>query len=437
MKFTIVSLLLFVSSSLFAQKIDTQKLDDYINHIENNDRGIGSVSIFKDGQEVYNRSFGQSKLENVKYDSNTKYQVGSITKMITATLIFKLIENKKLDLEEKLSSYYPEIPNASNISIKNLLEHSSGLGDYALKDGDAKWLAKKATEKEILDEIIKRGVTFQPNEKVAYSNSGYYLLTRILEKKYKKPYATIVEENIIKPLKLDNFSSLTSKTNNVFDSFNFTDKWEKMTEFEFSNVIGLGDITATTKDLNRFINALFQYKILKKETIEFMKPIYKKEMFGRGLMLMPFYDNLFYGHGGDTYGTHSAVSYNEKDKISFAYSINGERFPHNDFAIGLLSIIYERKYDFPDFKSALVLKSEELDPYLGTYSSPDIPLKLTISKDGNILKAQGTGQQAFPLECYELNKFKFDQAKIKIEFNPAEKTMIINQAGNKIEMKKE
>ena len=65
-----------------------------------------------------------------------------------------------------------------------------------------------------------------------------------------------------------------------------------------------------------------------------MKPIYKKEMFGRGLMLMPFYDHLFYGHGGDTYGTHSAVSYNENDKISFAYSINGERFAHNDFAIG-------------------------------------------------------------------------------------------------------
>ena len=269
MKFTAVSLFLFVSLSLFAQKIDTQKIDDYINHIENNNRGIGSISIFKDGQEVYNRSFGQSKLENVTYDASTKYQVGSITKMITATLIFKLIENKKIRLRRQTClSYYPQIPNASNITIKNLLEHTSGLGDYAIKEEDTKWLANKVTEKVILDEIIKQGVAFQPNEKMKYSNSGYYLLTRILEKKYKKPYATIVEENIVKPLQLTNFSSLTPKNTNTFDSFNYDDNWHKMTEFEFSNVIGLGDIAATTKDLNIFINALFQYKFLKKETIE-------------------------------------------------------------------------------------------------------------------------------------------------------------------------
>jgi len=90
----------------FAQNIDIHKIDSFVSHIENNDRGIGSVSIFKDGKEVYNRSFGQPKLTDIQYNADTKYQIGSITKTITATLIFKLIESNKLQLDDKLSKFY-------------------------------------------------------------------------------------------------------------------------------------------------------------------------------------------------------------------------------------------------------------------------------------------------------------------------------------------
>ena len=169
----------------------------------------------------------------------------------------------------------------------------------------------------------------------------------------------------------------------------------------------------------------------------FRSPTKVKEAFGKGIMLIPFYKNISYGHGGDTYGTHSVVSYDEKSKISISYSINGERFLHNDFAIGLLSIIYNKDYKYPVFIKSIMLKSEDLDKYLGVYSTESFPLKLTISKEGNVLKAQGTGQPSFPLECYEINKFKFDQAQLKIEFVTTESKLIIDQGGNIIELKKE
>lgn len=438
MKLTLItSLTAFLFSfTVFAQNIDIQKIDSFVNHIENNDRGIGSVSIFKDGKEVYNRSFGQSKLPDF-HNAKTKYQIGSITKTITATLIFTLIESNKMSLEDKLSKFYAEIPNSEKITVKNLLEHSSGLGDFTMKNDSITWLTKKVSEKEIFDEIIKQGVSFQPNEKVDYSNSGYFLLTKIVEKLYKKDYATIVAEKITKPLNINNFSSITSKTQNIFPSYGYNEKWEKITDFEFSNVIGVGDIVSTTTDLNRFLYNLFQYKILKKESIEQMKPDpTKKETFGRGLMLVPFYEHISYGHGGDTYGTHTIVSYNEKDHLGFSFAFNGERFPHNDFAIGILSIIYGKDYNFPEFNT-ITLKSEDLDKFLGTFSSPDFPLKLTITKDGNTLKGQGTGQPSFPLECYETNKFKFDQARLKLDFITEEGKVIMNQGGMKVEMKKE
>ena len=437
MKIKLLSFLMLFTSIIYSQNIDINKIDDYINYIEKNNQDIGSLSIFKDGKEVYNRSFGQKNVTDLVFNKDTKYQIGSISKLFTATLIFQLIEKGKLNLNDKLSGFYPQIPNAEKITIKNLLEHSSGLGDYAIVENNPTWLTKKVDEKTIIDEIIKQGVSFEPNEKTQYSNSGYYLLSRILEKKYNSNYYSILENNIIKPLKLKNINSYNLKNSNFFKSYGFSNNWEEIKEFEFSNVIGLGDIIATTETLNIFINNLFQYKILKKETIENMKPTKVKEAFGKGIMLIPFYKNISYGHGGDTYGTHSVVSYDEKSKISISYSINGERFLHNDFAIGLLSIIYNKDYKYPVFIKSIMLKSEDLDKYLGVYSTESFPLKLTISKEGNVLKAQGTGQPSFPLECYEINKFKFDQAQLKIEFVTTESKLIIDQGGNIIELKKE
>jgi len=419
--------------------IDTQKIDSLVSHIENNDRGIGSVSIFKDGKEIYNRSFGQSKLTDIQYNAETKYRIGSITKMITATLVFKLIENNQLSLADKLSKFYPKIPNSEKITIKNLLEHSSGLGDFVMKNDSITWLIEKANEKEIFDEIIKQGVSFQPSENVAYSNSGYFLLAKIVENLFGKDYAAIVAENIAQPLKLKNLEAATEKTKNLFPPYGYKEKWEKVKDLEFSNIIGVGDVVATTKDLNSFLYNLFQYKILKKESLEQMKPNYtKEETFGRGLMFIPFYENVFYGHAGDTSTTHSVVAYNQKDSLGLSLALIGDRFPRNDFIIGILSIVYGKDYEFPNFR-VITLNSEDLDKFLGTYSSPDYPLKLTISKDGNTLmgKGEGAGQSAFPLECYEENKFKFDRAGVKIEFIPEENKLIMNQNGEKIEMTKE
>lgn len=438
MKIKNLILFLLVSASANAQNIDNQKIDNYINHIETNNRGIGSVSIFKDSKEVYNRSFGQSKLENIAFDANTKYQVGSITKLITATLIFKLVENNQLKLDDKLSTFYPLIPNSNKITIKNLLEHSSGLGDYLEANDSIPLINDKLTEKEIINKIISQGVGFEPNKKVNYSNSGYYLLTKILESKFKSDYSTIVENEISKPLNLENFTSIKDNISNVFKSYKFDTKWQEIKEFSFFNAIGVGDIASTTKDLNSFITSLFQYKILKKETVELMKLTSKKAIFSMGLMVTPFYKNTYLGHSGDTYGTHSNLLFNEKNNVAICYSINGERFSKTNFEIGLLSILHNRKYDFPIFKQPIKLNSEELDKYIGIYSTPDPSFRISIFKEGNILKAQEIGKPASQIDCYEIDKFEYEAEKLKFEFDVKKNKMILSHERMKpIVMKKE
>ena len=347
-----VKLLVFalcISVNVFSQEVDQKKLDNYINYIENNNGGLGSLTIYKDGRQVYNRSFGQWGLTSVSYNKDTKYQIASVTKMVTAILILKLVEKNMLKLDTKLSDFYPGIVNSQKITIKNLLEHTSGLGNFAIR-GDSIWILNKVSEQEVLAEIKKQGISFEPTEKVVYSNSAYILLRTIIEKKYGKEYDEVVKKEIVMPLGLKNFASVKSNPVNTFKSFKFDGSWKEIKDIEYTNVIGVGDIASTTEDMSILINNLFQDKILKKETVELMIPVLGKESWGRGLALFTYGSSVFFGHNGDVLGSHSRLIYNPKDKISISYSTNGERIPANLVVENIVSILYNTPFELPEIK---------------------------------------------------------------------------------------
>lgn len=351
MKNPIIFLLILVSSYFFSQTIPAEKLDNYLSYIENNNIGVGSLSVFRNGKEVYAKNFGQKNIPELTYNKNTRYQVGSVTKMITAVLIFKLIEENKLQLNDKLSAFYPEIPNSNTITIKNLLEHTSGLGSYVVKDGEV-WVTEKVSDREIMDLIVKQGKSFEPGEKVAYSNSAYYLLTKILEKKYQRPFHKILYSEIIKPLGLKNMASFKSDQKNALRPYQYEkDSWKVLKkEIDFLNVIGVGDISATPYDLNIFINRLFHNKILKEESLKLMEPVLGKEDWGRGIAIWDFDHHIFYGHGGDTLGSHAILIYNKEADLSIAYVTNGERIKKEDFIKNIVYLLYNKEIKLPEIQ---------------------------------------------------------------------------------------
>lgn len=408
--------------------INTTKIDDFLNYISQNKQGIGSITIFQNGKEIYQKSFGQDQLQNVKWDKNTGYQIGSISKLVTAVMLMQLEEKGKLKLDEKLSKYYPDVPNASKITLENLMNHTSGLGDYA-----GPWLfGKTVGDKAILDTIKKHGVEFQPGEKERYSNSGYYLLSRILEKVAKKPYNVLLKENITSKVNMKNTFSVLDNQKNIFKSYeNTTGKWTEVEDFDFRNCIGLGDITSTTYDMNLFINALFDYKFVKKETLDKMLPKSGKP-FGLGVMTVPFYNQISYGHGGDTAGTHSLVSYSPTEKYSISTIINGEKLAHREVFLGIINLVYDQEYEYPKFTELKKVSEKELQKYEGTYYSKDLKVDLKIFiKDENLF-AQLADQPSFPLEYSEGDKFKNNNIGVEIAFSLEKKQLNLIQNGNNL-----
>jgi len=101
--------------------------------------------------------------------------------------------------------------------------------------------------------------------------------------------------------------------------------------------------------------------------------------------------------------------------MSFAITVNGQNYPTNNIAIGVLSIIYNVPFQVPDFKT-IALSPKMLSYYEGVYASKQIPLKITVGQKNNKLIAQASGQSAFPLEAVSETEFKFDVAGIVMIF---------------------
>lgn len=423
---------------MIAQTLNTKKLDNLFSRIEAKEKGMGTVSIFKDGKEVYTRSIGFANVEDkVKAQADTRYRIGSITKTFTATLIMQLNETGQLDLQTTLSDFFPELPNAKKITIKQLLGHRSGLYNFTNAEDYLDWDTESKSQEDLIKLIIKNGTVFEPGEKGEYSNTNYVLLTWIAEKVSGKKFEDLLHEKITKPLGLKHTKyggTIEDKNNNAHSYTNFKD-WERSEITDMSIPLGAGAIASTAKDINTFFHALFNEKIISKSSLEQMMTI--EEGYGLGLFKFPFNGKYAYGHTGGIDAFQSNAGYFPEENMVFTYLSNGVVAPMNDIAIGILSIYFGNDYEIPEFPDAYPVTSEELDAYLGTYSTPSFPLKIMITKKENILIAQATGQASFNLVAYDKHKFSFDGAGIKMEFVPEENKLNFSQGVGKFSMTKE
>tara|TARA_B100001250_G_scaffold413086_1_gene446077 strand:+ start:68 stop:1372 length:1305 start_codon:yes stop_codon:yes gene_type:complete len=430
----IVLLFLIFCQIAFAQTFDKTKLDNYFNALEDNNKFMGSVAISKNGKIIYLKSIGYADIGNsIKATKETKYRIGSISKSFTAVLALKAVENKKLELNQTIDKWFPTIKDSEKITVKQLLNHRSGIYNFTNNSNYITWNTQSKTEKEMVEIIKAGGNNFTPDSKAEYSNSNYVLLTYILEKTFMKSYSELLQEYIIKPIDLKNtyiFGKINTR-NNESKSYKFLGSWIEEPETDYTIPLGAGAITSTTSDLTKFADALFGEQLLTTESLEIMKTV--QEGYGYGLFQIPFYNSVGFGHTGGVDGFSSVYSHFPEDNISYALTSNGTNINNNDISIAVLSAVYDKSYGIPEFTSYV---PEELDKYLGVYSSDQIPLKITITKDVNTLIAQGTGQPAFPLEAINKDIFKFDQVGAKFEFNPTKNTMILFQNGMQINFTK-
>lgn len=429
----------FVLSGTIAQEVNIAKLDSLFDVLAANDQAMGSIAITKGDKMIYEKAIGYSVIsetEKVPATTMTRYRIGSISKMFTATMIFQLEEDHKISLEETLDKYFPVIPNADRITIGNLLNHRSGIHNFTNDPAYMTYNEMPKTREEMIAIIAAGGSDFDPDTKAEYSNANYVLLGYIIENITGKSYADNLQKRITSKLKLTDtyVGSKVDPMNHEAYSYTFMGGWNQYPETDMSIPGGAGAIVSTPSDLVKFINGLFSGKLLGDDSLIQMKTL--KEGYGMGMFEIPFYDRYGYGHNGSIDAFTASLGYFPEDNMTIAYCTNGQVYPMNEIIVGALSVVFNHAYVIPSFET-ISLKPEELDYYPGVYASPAFPLKLTITRKDSTLFAQATGQMQIPLEATAIDKFKFDPAGINIVFNRDKNELTLKQGGGQYIFTKE
>lgn len=430
MKSIIASFILLVLSLItYGQNNEYSKLDSLFTILQENDRFFGSVAVSQGGKIIYSKALGYADLKTkTANNKETKFRIGSISKTFTATLIMKAVELGHLNLDDSIDNYFPRVQNAKEITVRHLLNHRSGISNFTDRNY-MNWHTVPITQAALLDTILTKGIDFEPNTDYAYSNSNYVLLTFILEKAFDKAYDQILQQYILDPLKLDNtnYGSVINPIENEAISYYMGSEWNEHSQDDMSIPLGAGGIVSTPIDLCRFIEGLFKGQLISHESLEQMKPV-GDQSYGFALYGTPFVDKNGWGHGGNIDAFASNVIYFEESDLSIAMSCNGSNYGSHDVEVAVLSEIFDQPYTLPSFEF-VELMSEDLDQYLGTYVTDELPMDMTVTKEGNTLYLGVTGQSASALTAKGDHKFEVTKYGVKMTFIPEEGRLHFEQQG--------
>lgn len=317
---------LLCSASLFAQTLDTARMSGYLTALAREGKGMGSVSIFESGKEVYRYGFGYADVSKaIRPRPETRYRIGSVTKMFTATVIMRLVEAGRLKLQDRLDRYFPKIPHAHEITIADLLRHGSGLTDrnYLL------WQ--------------DRGRSFSLSKKPVYANVNYVLLSEIAEQVEGKAFGELMRQQVFEPCGLGRTHFGPETDPAVYEAVSYVRRksWERVPPNDLSSPAGAGAIVSTPGDLNTFLYCLFSGKLVAARALREMETLV--EGYGMGMMSIPFGSHQAFSHAGAIDGFQARVAYFPKDDFSIACCFNGLAGSEEAVLIELLKIYFERK----------------------------------------------------------------------------------------------
>lgn len=251
----------------------------------------GSILVAKDWEVIYQGGFGLADADTGRLNTpDTVFRLASITKQFTATLVLLLQEEGLLSVDDALDMYFPDYPNGENITIHQLLTHTSGLPRFLHEPGIPDMLDDaNATAEDVLPIIENLNAFYSPGEEFLYTNAGYHLLGHILEQVSGQSYELMVEERIFQPLDMQSSSFGSDDFSEPEVAFNYVEWSGQRDFFNHDLAFSTGSLVSSVRDLLKWNKALFSGEVLEPESYE--------QMFAVGPGFEGFPDETGYGYG--------------------------------------------------------------------------------------------------------------------------------------------
>lgn len=233
-----------------------------------------SVAIVKDGRVALAKGYGKSSLADGKeVDPETLFAIGSVTKQFTCAALLLLAEQGKLSVHDPVAKYYPALTRAQDITLLDLMNHTSGYADYYPLDFVDRRMQRRIAPEELLRIYAGAKLDFEPGTRWSYSNTGFILLGRVVEKVSGESFGAFLARSILEPLGMDHtvYEPPTSDRRLAWGYTTFALSSPEAVEPEAGGWIGAaGGIYSTPSDLAKWNLALIDGKLLKPQSYALM-----------------------------------------------------------------------------------------------------------------------------------------------------------------------
>jgi D-alanyl-D-alanine carboxypeptidase len=320
--------------------------------------GISVCLTDLNGENFITSAGVQTFNQDTLLDPSDHQRVGSITKIVTSTLILKLQEKGLLSLEQSVESILPGIlKDGSRISVRQLLQHRSGLKDYIWMDIAGTKCIEHAVSsiqdlfppQSLIRLIANQELEFEPGTEYKYSNTGYILLGMIVEKCSGEKFEDAVDQWIIQPLHLERtyFPSknhirlpfATGHSQATPDLSDISDEKSELTELNVSIMWTAGALISNPAEIQKIMKALFSNLLLSQVSLEQMLDFHETDIpnqfYGLGLYKYTFDNGMqAYGHHGGVHGYESLTLYYPDHEIFTTVIVN-------QMPVGVMSLAYQ------------------------------------------------------------------------------------------------
>lgn len=404
--------------SLCAQSVQ-EKIVTLVDAYKQQQLFNGSVLVARQGTVIYQGAAGwQDAAKRTPNTANGIFQIGSVTKQFTSAIIMQLQQEGRLSVHDHLDKYLPGFPNGGKITLENLLTHTSGLHNYtddtSFMKGD---LRKSYDVAGLTTRFAAYAPDFEPGTDWKYSNTGYYLLGRVIEKVTGQPYEKAVRARIFTPLGM-------SHSGFDFTHLSDADKTEPYilltatghvpaTIVDSTIAYSAGALYSTVGDLYKWERSIYTGKILSPASWTTVFTPYRHN-YGYGWDIDTLYGRTSISHGGSIPGYQSYILRIPADELVVIVLDNSSK-PQEALAHSLAALVLGQPYVVPGTAVEMTVPEATLKQYVGVYELAPT-FSITVTLEGGGLKAQATGQRAFDLYPEKENLFFLKVVPAKVEF---------------------
>ena len=336
----LLALVVLLFAIFASAQVSSSQIDAIFASLKSSHAPGAAVLVVRNGKPVFRRGYGVTDMRTLDpIDAQTNFRLASFTKQFTAACIMLLVHDGKLHYDDHLTDFFPEFPAyGKSITIRNLLNHTSGLPDYE----DILMKQYPNTPEEKIPQILDAGVLklleqqtsgkFAPGSKWEYSNSGYAVLAMIVEKVSGVTFGQFLQAPIFTPLKMKNTLAYQKGKNEVphraYGHSKIDGAWRETDQSPTSAVLGDGGIYSSLDDLAKWDRALRDHSLLSEEemrpALTAVQPIDgppkfpegKPVSYGFGWFLDPYKGHKRMSHDGNTIGFRTTIQRFPSDQLT-------------------------------------------------------------------------------------------------------------------------